>query len=256
LSRCRTLAVAIAAMCAVIPITEAAAAKRSFGSRPLARPMKGPDVRTLQRLLTAWGLPLEIDGVYGRHTTLRVRSWERNSGRRINGRVSRRDARALQLAVERGERLPGSETETADPAPVGPGDKATLAPDGTAIAPASAPEAVKAIIAAGNKIHDYPYKYGGGHGSWNDSGYDCSGSMSYALHGAGLLDSPLDSTGFMRWGQAGKGRWVTTYANSGHSYMIVAGLRFDTSGRAEDDTRWHTDMRSSTGYTVRHPAGL
>jgi peptidoglycan hydrolase-like protein with peptidoglycan-binding domain len=256
LSRCRTLAVAIAAMCAVIPITEAAAAKRSFGSRPLARPMKGPDVRTLQRLLTAWGLPLEIDGVYGRHTTLRVRSWERNSGRRINGRVSRRDARALQLAVERGERLPGSETETADPAPVGPGDKATLAPDGTAIAPASAPEAVKAIIAAGNKIHDYPYKYGGGHGSWNDSGYDCSGSMSYALHGAGLLDSPLDSTGFMRWGQAGKGRWVTTYANSGHSYMIVAGLRFDTSGRAEDDTRWHADMRSSTGYTVRHPAGL
>ena len=80
--------------------------------------------------------------------------------------------------------------------------------------------------------------------------------MSYALHGAGLLDQALDSTGFMSWGDRGKGQWVTTYANSGHSYMIVAGLRFDTSGRAEDGSRWHTDMRSSAGYTVRHPEGL
>jgi hypothetical protein len=253
LSRCRTLAVAVVAMCVAVPITDAVA-KRSFGSRALARPMKGADVRELQRLLTAWGLPLEVDGVYGRHTTLRVRSWERNSDRRINGRVSRGEARALQLSVERGERLPGSEPTA--PAPTSAGEKATLAPDGTAIAPASAPEQVKAIIAAGNKIHDYPYKYGGGHGTWNDTGYDCSGSMSYALHGAGLLDEALDSTGFMSWGKAGKGAWVTTYANSAHSYMIVAGLRFDTSGRAEDDTRWHTEMRSSSGYTVRHPSGL
>ena len=94
------------AMCVAVPISEASA-KRSFGSRPLERPMRGADVRTLQQLLTAWGLPLEVDGQFGRHTTLRVRSWERNSGRRINGRVSRREARALQLAVERGERLPG-----------------------------------------------------------------------------------------------------------------------------------------------------
>jgi hypothetical protein len=185
-----------------------------------------------------------------------VRSWERNSGRPINGRVSRGEARALQLAVERGERLPGSETETAAPAPTAPTDNATLAPDGTAIAPASAPAAVKAIIAAGNKIHDLPYKYGGGHGQWNDTGYDCSGSMSYVLHAAGLLDEALDSTGFMRWGEAGRGQWVTNYANPSHSYMIIAGLRFDTSGRAEDGSRWHTEMRSSSGYTVRHPAGL
>ena len=252
------LAVAVSAMCVAAPVSEAAA-KRSFGSRALERPMRGADVRTLQQLLTAWGLPLEIDGHYGRHTTLRVRSWERNSGRRINGRVSRREARALQLAVERGERLPGYEPApepTTAPAPTGAGYKATIGPDGLAVAPASAPAAVKTMIAAGNRIHDKPYKYGGGHGTWNDTGYDCSGSMSYVFHAAGLLDQALDSTGFMRWGEAGKGQWVTNYANSGHSYMVIAGLRFDTSGRAEDGSRWHTDMRSSSGYTVRHPAGL
>jgi hypothetical protein len=246
--------VAVIAMCAAVPITDAAAAKRSFGSRPLARPMRGPDVRTLQQLLTTWGVSLTADGQFGSRTARGVRAWERSSGRRVNGRVSRSEARALQLAVERGERMPGWEPEPG--ATTEASEKATLAADGTAIAPASAPEAVKAIIAAGNKIHDYPYKYGGGHGTWNDTGYDCSGSMSYVLHGAGLLDEALDSTGFMRWGEPGRGAWVTIYANSSHSYMLVAGLRFDTSGRADDGSRWHTSMRSSAGYTIRHPADL
>jgi hypothetical protein len=236
-----------------MPIATADAAPRSYGSRALAKPMRGPDVRELQRLLTAWGLPTEIDGQFGRHTKLRVRSWERNSSRRINGRVSRSEAIALRDAVARGERLPGTEPyDTTAPAT----EKATIGPDGLAIAPASAPQQVKDIIAAGNEIHAMPYKYGGGHGKWKDSGYDCSGSMSYAFHGAGMLDEALDSTGFMRWGEAGKGTWVTTYANSGHSYMVVAGLRFDTSGRADAGSRWHTDMRSAKGYTVRHPEGL
>jgi len=246
------------AVCAALPVSEAAA-KRSFGSRPLQRPMQGADVRTLQQLLTAWGLPLAVDGQYGRHTTRRVRSWERNSGRRIDGRMSRANLRALQASVDRGEHLPGYVPEpetTTGAAPAAPGEKATIGPDGLAVAPASAPEAVKAIIAAGNEIHDKPYKYGGGHGTWNDTGYDCSGSMSYVLHAAGLLDRALDSTGFMRWGEAGKGRWVTNYANSGHSYMVIAGLRFDTSGRSDDGSRWDTEMRSSSGYTVRHPPGL
>jgi cell wall-associated NlpC family hydrolase len=246
-------------MSVAIPITDAAAAKRAFGSRPLERPMKGPDVRVLQRLLTAWGLPLEVDGQYGLHTTKRVRSWERNSGRRINGRMTRREQRALQGAVARGEQLPGyvppAETAPA-PAPTTTGAKATITSDGLAVAPASAPTAVKEIMAAGNKIAHKPYKYGGGHGVWNDTGYDCSGSMSYALHGAGLLDTSLDSTGFMSWGRSGRGTWVTTYANPSHSYMVVAGLRFDTSGLSADGTRWHTDMRSASGYTVRHPNGL
>jgi peptidoglycan hydrolase-like protein with peptidoglycan-binding domain len=238
-----------------MPIATADAAPRSYGSRALAKPMKGPDVRELQRLLTAWGLPTEIDGQFGLHTKLRVRSWERNSQRRINGRVSRSEAIALRDSVARGERLPGAETETTDvTAPAT--ETATIGPDGLAIAPASAPAAVKAIIAAGNEIHDMPYKYGGGHGKWEDSGYDCSGSMSYVMHAAGLLDEALDSTGFESYGDSGEGQWVTIYANSGHSYMLIAGLRFDTSGRADDGSRWHDSMRSSSGYVVRHPPGL
>jgi hypothetical protein len=248
---------AVVAMCALISIAETAqAAPRSFGSRPLAKPMRGPDVKILQQLLTRWGLPTEIDGQFGSHTKLRVRSWERNSDRRIDGRVSRADAAALRAAVERGERLPGTEDESDVTTQAAPTEQATIGPDGLAIAPASAPAEVQAIIAAGNEIHDKPYKYGGGHGRWNDTGYDCSGSMSYVFHAAGMLDEALDSTGFMSWGEPGKGQWVTTYANSGHSYMIVAGLRFDTSGRADAGSRWQTDMRSARGYTVRHPAGL
>jgi cell wall-associated NlpC family hydrolase len=173
--------------------------------------------------------------------------------------LSRREARSLRAAVERGDRRRApapSAAATGGSAPEWPGEKATIGPDGLAVAPASAPAAVEAMIAAGNRIHDKPYKYGGGHGRWNDTGYDCSGSMSYVLHAAGLLDSALDSTGFMRWGQAGRGQWVTNYANPGHAYMVIAGLRFDTSGRSDDGSRWDTEMRSPRGYTVRHPAGL
>jgi hypothetical protein len=136
------------------------------------------------------------------------------------------------------------------------GPRARVLPDGTAVAPDDAPEPVKRVIQAGNAIAKFPYKWGGGHGAWRDNGYDCSGSVSFALAGAGLLDAPMTSGGFVGWGAPGTGEWITIYANAGHIFMIVAGLRFDTSGRAEDDTRWHTDMRSSTGYTVRHPAGL
>src|SRR5437588_5920389 len=102
---------------------------------------------------------------------------------------------------------------------------------GKAIAPSNAPPAVKAIIAAGNKIVTKPYRYGGGHGKWNDSAYDCSGSVSYALHGAHLLDSPEDSSGLMGWGKGGTGKWITVYANGGHAFLVVAGLRFDTGWR-------------------------
>jgi len=141
------------------------------------------------------------------------------------------------------------------PAPLGPGDVATLNADGTATAPASAPPEVQAIIAAGNEIASKPYKYGGGHTmKWKDSGYDCSGSVSYALHGAGLLDRPMPSGNFMTWGEAGAGEWVTIYARGDHMYMVVAGLRFDTSGAKP--SRWQTTKRSSKGFTVRHPAGL
>ncbi|MEZ0293662.1 MAG: peptidoglycan-binding protein [Solirubrobacteraceae bacterium] len=239
-------------MCAAVPISQADAA-RSFGTRPLAKPMRGADVRQLQRLLTVYGVPTSADGQFGRQTKRAVKTWERSGERRANGRASVSEQVALQAAVERGETLDGS-TEAS--APTVPGEQATLGADGLAVAPDSAPQQVKDIIAAGNEIASKPYKYGGGHGRWNDTGYDCSGSMSYAFHGAGMLDTALDSTGFMSWGDAGKGTWVTTYANAGHSYMVVAGLRFDTSGASADGSRWHTSLRSGRGYTVRHPEGL
>jgi hypothetical protein len=117
------------------------------------------------------------------------------------------------------------------------------------------PAAVARVIRAGNKIADLPYKYGGGHGSWNDWGYDCSGSVSYALHGGGLLNSPLDSGAFMSWGAPGKGRWITIYTNPGHAFMVVNGRRFDTSGVDASGNRWQLDDRSAAGYVVRHPPG-
>ncbi len=138
--------------------------------------------------------------------------------------------------------------------PVAPpsGARAQLNSDGTATAPSDAPEAVKAVIAAANQITNTPYVYGGGHGSFDSTGYDCSGSVSYALHGGGFLSSPLDSTGLMTWGEAGPGTWITVYANAGHAYMEVAGLRFDTSGAPP---RWQADPADPAGFAVRHPAG-
>ena len=241
-----------------MPVTEAVAAKRTFGSRPLARPMKGRDVRVLQDFLTRLGLRTSVDGEFGVGTERRVRLWERQTGRRVNGRVSLADAAALRAAVEGSvqapEPAPAVVPATA-PAPLGPGEKATIGPDGAAVAPASAPAVVQAIIAGGNAIRGLPYKYGGGHAKWEDTGYDCSGSVSYALHAAGLLKTALDSSSFMSWGEAGPGQWVTIYTNPGHAYMIVAGLRFDTSGM-DDGSRWDARARSASGYTVRHPPGL
>jgi peptidoglycan hydrolase CwlO-like protein len=139
----------------------------------------------------------------------------------------------------------------------GPGERATLLPNGDAIAPSGAPLAVKAAIDAANRINDLPYVWGGGHGSFEDSGYDCSGSVSYAMHGAGLLDSPIDSGGFTAWGSPGGGNWITVYANFGHVYAVIAGLRWDTSMHGgSSGPRWESDMRSSSGFVVRHPDGF
>jgi peptidoglycan hydrolase CwlO-like protein len=138
------------------------------------------------------------------------------------------------------------------PSPV-PGSSAQLLSSGLAAPPADAPPAVVGAIEAANAIADTPYIWGGGHGSFDSPGYDCSGAVSYALHGGGLLDSPLDSTGLSFWGEPGAGSWITVYANSGHAYAVIAGLRWDTSGGA--GPRWHPDMRSGAGYVARHPSG-
>ena len=117
------------------------------------------------------------------------------------------------------------------------------------------PGVISRVIAAGNRIASTPYRFGGGHGSFTDSGYDCSGSVSYALHGGGLLSSPLDSGSFESYGAPGPGRHITIYANASHAYMVVDGRRYDTSGLSARGTRWTSEMRSSAGFVVRHPRG-
>jgi len=137
-----------------------------------------------------------------------------------------------------------------------PGAKATITSTGMAIPPAGAPASVQAAIRAGNKIATKPYKWGGGHAILEDSGYDCSGSVSYALRGGRMMTSSMASTGFMSWGRRGPGRWITIRANAGHVYMVIAGLRFDTSASRVAGSRWTAQMRSARGFVATHPPGL
>jgi peptidoglycan hydrolase-like protein with peptidoglycan-binding domain len=188
-------------------------------------------VRLLQRRLG-----IAVDGVFGPATQRAVRRFQRRHGLTPDGIVGPATWAALGHA---------SITTVLKRSRAGSPSR-----------PGGLPVRVRRIIAAGNRIANKPYKYGGGHGQWNDSGYDCSGSVSYALHGAGYLNSALTSGGFMSWGSAGKGRWVTIYAAPGHVYMVVNGRRFDTTGRSESGTRWQASDRSSAGYAVRHPPGL
>lgn len=128
---------------------------------------------------------------------------------------------------------------------------------GVAYAPENAPDSVKHAIWAANALRRKPYKWGGGHGSFFDSGYDCSGTVSFALHYAGLLDSPLPSSDFLNYGQRGHGRWITVYSRYGHTFAVIAGLRLDTTGSyGTEGPRWHADSRDTWGYEARHPAGL
>ena len=145
----------------------------------------------------------------------------------------------------------------AGPRPVVEGRLAALGAGGVAYAPSKAPHRVKLAVWAANQLRHKPYRWGGGHRGWRDSGYDCSGAVSYVLHAAGLLGPPLDSRGFMRYGRPGLGRWVSIYANRGHVFMVIAGLRFDTSpyGSGERGPRWRGSGRPAAGFKVRHPAG-
>lgn len=140
-------------------------------------------------------------------------------------------------------------------------DAASVDGRGFATVPPTAPPLVQRIIRAANQVAHKPYRYGGGHGAnpeeiWQDSAYDCSGSISFALAAAGFLDGPLASGGLARFGKPGPGKWVTIYANAGHAFMVVAGLRFDTSGRQRTGTRWQAAARQVSGFTLRHPPGL
>ena len=224
----------------------------SLGDRiPVKRGMSGHDIRVLQDFLTRAGFKVSVDGEFGASTEKAVKKFETAQARTVDGIIDAADIDALRTLA--GEDDPGAGTM---PTQLAPGDTAQIGSDGLAIAPATAPPQVQAIIAAGNKIATKPYVYGGGHGKWEDRGYDCSGSVSYALHGAGLLDTAMPSGDFTDWGDPGPGQWVTLYAKSSHMFMVVAGIRFDTSGRTKNGTRWQTDMRSTSGYTAVHPPGL
>lgn len=166
---------------------------------------------------------------------------------------------AAVLAAPVGAETPGGVApitpEVAEP--TAPAGKAILV-NGRAIPPADAPPAVKSVIAAANKIRTKPYIYGGGHARWWDAGYDCSGAVSFALRGAGLIDTPMPSGSLAGWGEAGKGRWITVYANGGHAYAVIAGLRWDTAGNTSGTgPRWHKSLKAAASgpFTVRHPDG-
>jgi peptidoglycan hydrolase-like protein with peptidoglycan-binding domain len=271
------LRIAVCLLAVVLLVPGQASAKKkswSFGDRTLKQGHQGKDVKTLQKYLNRVGIVMGTDGVFGAGTKAGVRTFEQAQRRKVDGKVTRTDAKVIKDVAVNGGAVASASTggalpknlklkvpQSAAPAPaplqLGPGDVATVGPDGLAVAPASAPPEIQAVIAAGNKIAKMPYIYGGGHGKWEDAGYDCSGSVSYALHGGGLLDASMPSGGFMSWGDAGPGQWITIYANGGHMYMTVAGLRFDTSGRADAGTRWQpASGRSGKGYTVRHPRGF
>ena len=282
--RTRGLIFVVALLALVLSTASPAAA------RPLKKGSKGPRVAFVQR-----ALGLHADRIFGSQTKRAVKRFQRRHGLTADGIVgpatwsALKRSRGRSSTVGRGTvRLLQRALGVAADGVFGPGTAAAvksfqrgkgLTADGI-VGPATwsalghsgitkvlkrrvlgrrrsgLPITVRRVIYAGNRIAHKPYKYGGGHGSFVDSGYDCSGSVSYALHGGGLLSVPKDSSEFMSWGAPGPGRYITIYANPGHAYMVVHGRRFDTTGAGGSGGRWQQAMRSSSGYTVRHPPGL
>jgi peptidoglycan hydrolase-like protein with peptidoglycan-binding domain len=263
----------VSGLTAAVALAAPAVSSAQLGDKTLRKGSSGPDVKQLQRALRDAGYRTAVDGEYGNDTVKRVKAFEGNEQLKVDGVMTPSDQQKLEATTERGKdgEAPapggaaapdgdsGGDSGSGDEAPAktAPGSKASVGSDGLAVAPANAPEEVKEAIAAGNEIAKTPYVYGGGHGkSLKASGYDCSGSISYALRKAGIFKSAMASGPMMKFGESGKGQWITLYANAGHAYMVIAGIRFDTSARKQDGTRWSEDMRSSSGYTVRHPEGF
>jgi Putative peptidoglycan binding domain len=194
---------------------------------------RGASVRVLQRRLG-----VAADGVFGPGTARAVKRFQRRRGLTADGVVGPATWRALGIGGRR------------------PVLKRAHLRRHRHARRSGRPVALSRAIRAANRIAGLPYRFGGGHRSFADSGYDCSGSVSYVLHGAGRLGSPLDSSQLMSYGAPGRGRYITIYANAGHAYMVIRGRRYDTTGRAETGSRWQPHGRSSAGYVVRHPPGL
>jgi peptidoglycan hydrolase-like protein with peptidoglycan-binding domain len=232
---------------------------QELGERILHKGMSGHDVKELQSYLTLAGFPTSVDGGFGPATRHQVVLFQQANGLApADGVVTYTVATAIRKTV--------STTVTATGASAG-GGTATLNSDGTVTAPAGAPQVVQNVIAAANSIIDTPYIYGGGHGSFNDRGYDCSGAVSFALHGGGLISSPEDSTQLETYGQSGPGGDITVYSDPSHAFVVIDGLAFDTAHYGQttptgSGPRWLpaadvlANLSDGGSYVERHPAGL
>jgi cell wall-associated NlpC family hydrolase len=225
-----------------------------LGQRVLRQGLHGTDVTILQGYLTIAGYPTSVDGIFGPLTAASVAAFKQaHSMNPVNGVAGRVFDKILTSAISAYE----------SSVPTG---TARLNPDGTATAPAGAPAAVQTMIAAANSILDTSYCVGGGHGTWESSCYDCSGSVGYVLHAAGLLSSPEPSGEMESFGAAGPGHWVTIYADPGHAFIVIAGRAFDTADYGGpnipegDGPRWRSNplgnLADGGDYVVRHPLGL
>jgi peptidoglycan hydrolase-like protein with peptidoglycan-binding domain len=291
----RRSAIAVLAAIALLSLPAVASAFQ-FGSRLLYKGMRGSDVRTLQRDLTISGFKTLVTGIFSQGTKFHVIDFQTRYGLSPDGVVGPLTAGKMESVVagiERRERrkptattqTPTATTTSSDdsqgnptanqplsadddggasavpPPSDAPVEKATINSQGLAVPPSDAPMVIREVIEAANQIAFDPYVYGGGHdpdfqGSGSPPGYDCSGSVSFALHGGGMLKAPLDSTEFESWGDPGKGRWITVWTNAGHAYMEVAGLWFDTVAQQETGDRWSaTRVDPANGFVAVHPAG-
>lgn len=225
-----------------------------LGGRVLRNGLHGSDVTILQGYLTLAGFPTSVDGDFGPQTAGSVAAFKRaHSITPPNGIAGPSFVTALRSAIA---------SYTTDV----PTATTTINPDGTATAPAGAPAAVQAMITGANSILNTSYCVGGGHGQWQSSCYDCSGSVSYVLHAAGLLSSSEDSTGLESYGAAGPGQWVTIYSDPSHAFIVIGGRAFDTADYggpnlpAGDGPRWRSNplgnLADGGHYVVRHPPGL
>jgi peptidoglycan hydrolase-like protein with peptidoglycan-binding domain len=226
-----------------------------LGRRVLRTGLHGSDVTILQGYLTIAGFPTSVDGNFGPQTAASVAAFKQaHSITPPNGVAGPSFVRALRSAIS---------SYTSD---VPAGTTTINLADGTATPPAGAPAAVQAMITGANQILNTSYCVGGGHGKWQSSCYDCSGSVSYVLHAAGLLASSEDSTGLESYGAAGPGRWVTIYSDPGHAFIVIGGRAFDTANYggpnipSGDGPRWRSNplgnLADGGHYIVRHPPGL
>jgi hypothetical protein len=224
-----------------------------FGSSTLKSGMSGGKVSLLQFYLDDVGISTPVDGQYGSQTKQSVKHFQAAHALPVTGRVGQRTGRTMGAAIQKVEA-------------VHPHGKTRIHFSGKATAPSNAPAVVKKVIASANQIIDTSYCYAGGHGSWKSSCYDCSGSVSYALHGANLLSSPEDSTSLESYGAPGRGRWITIYADSSHTFIVVGGRAFDTADYGGPNRpsgtgpRWRSNptgnLADGGNYVVRHPPGL